>query len=170
MSFMDIVYRLAMIQDWEELRAFRNKYSNAPDNLDQKHFQQDFEEGENRNRGPLFVASMDKKIVGYGRCGYFDPLDEKPIYGLLKDLPKGYYLKGVITDESVRGLGVGKQLTVLRNEWVKERSDRIYCILQNTNIPSLKMHESLGYRTIKQGLSYQGVVGDTSGLLLELLF
>ncbi len=166
---MEISYRLASLSDWDELRNFRNRYSLAPGDSDRKHFQQDFEENKNRNQGPLFIALAKDKIVGYGRCGYFDPAEGKPIYGLLEVAPPGYYLKGVLTDESVRGQGVGKHLTILRGNWVKERSDRIYCILQNTNVPSLKMHESLGYKVIKQNLQYQGVPNDTSGLLLEML-
>jgi len=165
---MEISYRLATIADWESLSIFRNKYSLAPENADRKHFQQDFVENENRNRGPLFVALDTRKIVGYGRCGYFDPMEKQPIYGLLEGLPQGFYLKGVLTDESVRGYGVGKHLTLLRNDWVKEHADRIYCILQNTNIPSLKMHEALGYRVIQSNLQYQSVQGDTSGLLLKM--
>lgn len=167
---MKITYRMSDISDWNELTAFRNKYSKAQEELDRKHFQQDFEDSEEKNRGPLFVATFKNHIVGYGRCGFFDSLSGRAIYGLTDEAPKGYYLKGVLTDESVRGMGVGKHLTRLRNDWVKERADRIYCILQSTNLPSLKMHEALGYKIIKRDLRYQNIENDRSGLLLELQF
>ncbi len=111
---MNIIYRLASKSDWEELSLFRNKYSKVALGLDRQHFQQDFEETANKNIGPLFVALSSKQIVGYGRAGYFHPSSGKSIYGLREEVPEGYYLKGVLTDESVRGMGVGKQLTILR--------------------------------------------------------
>lgn len=146
---MNINYRLAQKSDWTELTRLRNRYSNTTIELDHKHFEQDFEDTEKKNVGPLFVAFHFEALVGYGRAGYFDPLSGKSIYGLRDDAPKGFYLKGLLVEESVRRFGVGKQLTHLRGNWVKEKSDRIYCVLQNSNLPSLKMHEALGYKIIK---------------------
>lgn len=88
----------------------------------------------------LFVAEASGQVVGYGRVVLIqsDPGEERAA-------PSGWYLLGLVVDQSWRRRGIGKALTRARMAWVAERSDRLYCFTAHGNLASQALHERLGF-------------------------
>jgi len=173
MSFIEneVLYDVATIDDWDELAHFRNIYSNEGIKLAKSKFNINFIDDLNKVNSEIFKATHNEEIVGYGRCSFFDPYENKPLYGLLHEIPKGPYLSGILIHEKVRGHKVGIKLTQSRIDWAKERSDRIYCYLQKDNMPSIQMHQKLGFKMIVNNLKYPSdAKNQKTGLLYQLKF
>lgn len=167
----DVLYSVATEEDWGELASFRNIYSFEGFEASKEQFERNFILDPKKEISEIFKAKKNNKVVGYGRCELFDPSLGKSLYGL-NDLPYGIYLSGVLVGEEVRGQNVGIKLTELRIDWAKERADRIYCFLQNTNSISVKMHEKLGFINIQERLKYPSdeKEDENTGVLFELKF
>ena len=164
-----IQYSSASKKDWNSLAVFRNIYSHEGLEKSKSQFARNFHSDAKIVPREIFKAVKGGQIVGYGRCEFFDPALGSTLYGLGEELAKGIYLSGVLVHEDVRGMGVGIELTNLRIEWARERADRIYCYIQETNIPSLDMHMKLGFKQIQKDLRYPtDSKEERTGVLLEL--
>ena len=165
---MEIKYRIANKLDWTALGKFRNQYSCADAEVDYQHFSQDFQNTTQKNLGSLFVATFENTIVGYARVGEFRKKLGFPIYGLLDEVPDGFYLKGILVDDDVRGRGVATELTNLRHSFVFNQASSSYCILHKDNKVSMNFHLRLGYKIEIENLPYQGDQESKPGVLLSL--
>ncbi len=149
----EVIYKEASIKDWDNLAKFRSRYSFEDFNKAKNTFEIDFLNSEN-NKNKLFIASHQDKLIGYGRVGLHTHSDSNEIYGQTSEVPEGYYTKGLLIDEAFRGKGIGRTLTILRENWVKDFDNKIYCILSLKNNNSVQMHLKLGFKEIKKNLCY----------------
>lgn len=111
-----------------------------------------------------FVAQLEDEILAYGRCGGPDRMDRWERH----DLPRGWYLTGVTVASAHRRRGIARDLTLHRLQWLRERTDSVYYFAAAVNRASIRLHEGLGFREIRRGITAPGVdfTGGT-GLLFE---
>ncbi|MDJ0972837.1 MAG: GNAT family N-acetyltransferase [Planctomycetota bacterium] len=103
------------------------------------------------------VAEVDGTIVGYGRCAGDDTFTKG-----FPQLPDGWYLSGVLVLPSSRRRGVGRALTQHRMEWLRERTEIVYFLTSETNVPSVALHSEFGFVEIQRGIPPK--TGDTRGI------
>lgn len=110
--------------------------------------------GESRaGRALLLVASLDGRIIGYGKAGYF----AAPAGAPANVVPEGWYLTGVVVEPSMRRRGVGSGLTRTRLAWIAERSDRAYYVANERNLVTIELHASLGFVELTRDFHHPGV-------------
>ena len=65
-----------------------------------------------------------------------------------EEAPKGFYLLGVVVDESFRRQGIGHVLTQMRLDWIRGRADQAYYFANAANEPTIDLHERFGFREV----------------------
>jgi len=104
-------------------------------------------------RAILYAASLDGRVIGYARAGYF----AAPAGSPANVVPEGWYLTGVVVEPSMRRRGVGSELTRARLDWVAERSDCAYYVANERNLVSIDLHAGLGFVELTRDFHHPGV-------------
>ena len=95
-------------------------------------------------RDNLWVAESDR-IVGYGKVTFVDADRERRL-GDCRGVATGYYLMGVVVDESVRRRGVGSALTTTRMRWIEAMGGKAaYFTVNARNRASQALHDPFGF-------------------------
>lgn len=110
----------------------------------------------------LIVAELDGRIAGVGRVSYFEPAEDAPANAA----PSGYYLLGVNVDPQYRRRGVGKALTSARITWISKRAPVAWYFTSASNLESIRLHESFGFRRNTSDFWFPTVDFGTSGGVL----
>ncbi len=100
----------------------------------------------------LFVAECDGQIVGYGGVGWHDP----DVLGG-RNVPAGWYLSGCVVDPNRRRQGIGSALTRARMDWVFDRAESIYYVVNATNQASIDLHSKQGFEEVTSDFFFPGV-------------
>ena len=104
--------------------------------------------------GQLVTASSAGQIVGYGLV---DWMSREPA-------PEGFYLMGLVVHPAFRRMGIGRELTQQRLDWVRARTDSAYYIANALNQATIDLHDAFGFREVERvgelaGVSFEGGVG-----------
>ena len=74
--------------------------------------------------------------------------------------PAGWYLMGVVVGPNHRRKGLGRQLTEARLAWLSTRTDCVRYFTKEDNRASVSLHESVGFRRVRDGLSSRSLAFD----------
>ncbi|MFT5199321.1 MAG: L-amino acid N-acyltransferase YncA [Planctomycetota bacterium] len=104
--------------------------------------------------GQLFVARAETQILGFAWISRLSP----------RDLPRGWYLSGIVVAPASRRQGVGLALTQERLRWLGERTRTAFYITSSSNQASIELHEHVGFQEIEcdiqaDGYDFTGGVG-----------
>lgn len=112
----------------------------------------------------LVVAELAGTVVGFGWASYLRPSE-----GGGHGAPDGWYLSGVVVDESVRRRGLGLRLTQQRIDCILSHSDEVYYVVAASNRASRDLHATLGFEEVTRDIALPGVVfGAGDGILCRL--
>lgn len=101
-------------------------------------------------------------VVGWAKTHHWDYADGAA--------PAGHYLGGVTVEPEFRRNGVAAQLTQARLEWIWNRSEAAWYVVNARNEASLALHRRWGFREVARGPSFHTVTFDVGeGLLLKAL-
>ena len=117
-------------------------------------------------RSSIWVAALRDQVIGFARAGYFAPPADSPA----DTAPEGWYLGGLVVDPEYRRRGVGLRLTQARIDWIAHRSDKVYYFASARNLPTLDLHQRLGFTEVTRSFSFPRVsfTGGV-GILFELV-
>ncbi len=101
----------------------------------------------------LFVARISGRVVAYSRVELWTP----PPDGPATDAPAGWYLMGLLVDPAHRRTGVGRELTRLRLDWLRARTDRVWYFSNARNHASLALHAEHGFREVTREFNFPTV-------------
>lgn len=88
-------------------------------------------------------------VIGWAQTNYLDtPLDAAP---------KGHYLAGVTVDPGWRRRGVAEALTARRLQWIAQRADEAFFVVNPENHASIALHARWGFKEILRGPQLAGV-------------
>ena len=111
----------------------------------------------------LFLfAEHNGERVGFARAGRFIPPDDAPEHCC----PAGWYLVGVVVDETWRRRGVARLLTAERLAWIAARSDRSWFFCDADNEASLALHAEFGFEEVTRDFWFPGSNFDRAGGIL----
>jgi phosphinothricin acetyltransferase len=112
----------------------------------------------------LLVAEIDGTIGAFAQA---HRLDEHPV----DHAPAGYYLTGVTVLPPYRRAGLGREFTLARLEWIRERADAAWYFAAAENAASIRMHQQLGFTEVGRVPSIHGVVFEAGhGVLFRRAF
>ena len=111
----------------------------------------------------FLVAEEGGEMVGYGRVSPFSRPDAAPS----SMCPTGMYLLGVSVREDKRRRGIGRALTQLRLEWLRERRVGVVHYFANSdNDASIRLHEELGFEPVLRDVTFPGMHDESRPLVL----
>jgi ribosomal protein S18 acetylase RimI-like enzyme len=109
-------------------------------------------------RSMLAVAEVADAVVGYGLAVWLEP----------DDAPAGFYLGGVVVSPKFRRMGIGRALTRVRIEWVKEQAETMFYFANARNQATLDLHAGFGFVEVRRADTFAGVSFDGGeGILFE---
>lgn len=78
--------------------------------------------------------------------------------------PTGHYLGGVTVDPSWRRQGVALALTAARVQWVADRADEVFYVVNPRNLASIELHRRWYFEEVMRssrltGIEFSGGVG-----------
>lgn len=99
-------------------------------------------------------------VVGWAKTHHYDVGDGPA--------PAGHYLGGLTVAPDFRRRGLAVALTSRRLEWIWERADTAWYIVNARNEASLELHRQWGFRVVSRGPAFHAVTFDGGeGVLLE---
>ncbi|MGO4589340.1 GNAT family N-acetyltransferase [Paenarthrobacter sp. 2TAF44] len=99
-------------------------------------------------------------VVGWSKTHYWDYSDGHA--------PAGHYLGGITVAPHFRRQGVAAALTEARLEWIWERADTAWYVVNSRNQASLALHQRWGFEEVARGPGFHTVTFDGGeGLLLK---
>jgi len=110
----------------------------------------------------FLVAENDGTRIGFARAGHFVPPDGAPE----NCCPAGWYLMGVVVDETQRRQGAARILTAERLAWIAARADEAWFFLDADNEASLALHTEFGFEEITRDFWFPGSNFDRAGGIL----
>jgi ribosomal protein S18 acetylase RimI-like enzyme len=142
---MNFETRLALDQDILRIAEITEEHDSKGIDLYIKAFQDQINQNKEENSYALiFVTLLEGKVVGHGKlfkyCCEEMAVDFKS--------PEGWYLNGIIVDPAFRRKGVAKELLKNRENFISQYNEKnnLYSIVSAENKPSIKYHESLGFK------------------------
>jgi ribosomal protein S18 acetylase RimI-like enzyme len=87
----------------------------------------------------VFVAENDEVICGFIACN-IKSLMNKVFYGVI-DL--------IAVDQNKQGVGIGKLLLIETLKWLSSQVSSVYVGTQATNIPAVRLYESVGFKLVE---------------------
>jgi len=102
-----------------------------------------------------FVVIGSGAILAWAITRFIEPEVEDADHA-----PPGWYLMGVIVRPDMRRRGFGEQLTQARLRWLETRTDRVYYFTTADNHASRTLHESFGFRRVREGLTPRSLAFD----------
>jgi ribosomal protein S18 acetylase RimI-like enzyme len=97
------------------------------------------------------VATLKGRVAGFAKCGYLT-WEGKPAVGL----PRCWYLSGIVVAPAYWRRGIGRELTLHRLAWLRERTDVVYYFADDDNGASIDLHTALGFEEVEGSLSIPG--------------
>ena len=113
----------------------------------------------------LFVAQRAGALVGYAAAEHFEWIGERP----RNAAPPGYYLAGIVVDPAHRLRGVGLALVEARLRWIANHSKIAYYYADDDNLPSIAIHEKVGFRALLNDFAHPWVREPNSCMTLYVL-
>ena len=103
------------------------------------------------SKTPIFVAVIDKKVVGYGFC-LVKKYENDPVMTERTEI----YIDDLCVDEACRGQGIGKKIyqEILRYAAMR-KADSVTLNVWCCNEGAMKFYESLGMKPQKIGMEIQ---------------
>ena len=109
----------------------------------------------------LLVAEVAGEVAGFGQA-HFLPMHP------VNHSPPGFYLTGVTVQPSFRRGGLGRQLTVARLDWIRERAHAAWYFASSANRPSIDLHRAFGFAEVSRARTIHGVTFESGeGILLR---
>lgn len=150
----DVEYRRARMSDAIGLAKIKHERDGGnPDSII-KLVKTELADLEKHEDSALFVAIMDKKVIGYARTTLFDSKKMNVRY----PSPDGWYFMGMIIDRDHRRMGIGTHLSEHRIEWLRNKGAReVYSFVNEENKASLDLHEHLEFEIVEEGPGFLNV-------------
>ncbi|MBO3103976.1 GNAT family N-acetyltransferase [Cellulomonas fengjieae] len=78
--------------------------------------------------------------------------------------PTGHYLGGVTVDPSWRRRGIALELTAARVQWIADRADEVFYVVNPRNLASIELHRRWSFEEVMRssrltGVEFSGGVG-----------
>ena len=106
-----------------------------------------------------WFGGPDAVLVGWAKTHHYDAGDGRA--------PGGHYLGGITVLPDFRRRGLAAALTSDRLEWIWERADTAWYVVNARNGPSLALHQRWGFREVARGSTFHAVTFDGGeGVLL----
>ncbi len=108
----------------------------------------------------FLVAEHQGAIVGYAKARLHRQAEDEPPNAA----PEGWYLSGLVVDETCRRRGVGAALTQARLVRIAEHAPAAYYFANENNQASIKLHARFGFQELTRDfvyprLTFEGGVG-----------
>jgi len=108
----------------------------------------------------LLVAERAGLVVGWAKTHYWDHADGPA--------PAGHYLGGLTVMPSSQRQGIGTSLSRRRLEWIRERADVAWYVVNAGNTASIALHRHLGFALVAKASSFHTTrFADGNGLLMR---
>lgn len=107
----------------------------------------------------VVVASVSGTIVGWGKTHFWSYADG--------EAPDGHYLGGVTVIPELRRHGIARALTQARLDWIWERTDSAWYIVNLSNRASIQLHRQWGFTEVARAAKFH-TTSFTSGVGLLL--
>ncbi len=118
-----------------------------------------------------YYLAFDKScLIAFAGARYYDQENDESMYGTKNLLPSGWYLRGIRVHKKWQRLGIARELTKLRLEWLKEKSSEIFVFLSDENKETLPMYKDLGFLEQSKGWTYSSPKISRKGILLKGYF
>ena len=118
-------------------------------------------EGQDLDDQLLLVATVGDTVAAFAQAVRFD--EHPTVPG-----PAGYYLCGVTVQPEFRRMGLGRRLTVVRLDWIRERADEAWCFANADNRASIHLHRAFGFEEVQRARTIHGVTfGAGEGILFR---
>lgn len=112
----------------------------------------------------LWVAASDTTVLAYARAARFVQEPDAPP----DTAPSGWYLTGLVVASQHRRHGIGEALTIVRIGHLAGRTDIIRYFANSQNLPTIALHERLGFAEVTRRFKYPGVeFAGGEGVLFE---
>lgn len=108
----------------------------------------------------VVVASVDRNIVGWGKTHFWAYADGQA--------PLGHYLGGVTVIPKLRRRGVATALTQARLDWIWERADSAWYVVNPSNRALIDLHRRWGFTEVARAAKFH-TTNFTGGVGLLLL-
>ncbi|MGA7203534.1 MAG: GNAT family N-acetyltransferase [Specibacter sp.] len=105
-----------------------------------------FEAATNDDARLVVVALLDGVLVGWGMTHYFAGGDGTA--------PAGHYLGGVTVAPSWRRRGIGAALTQARLDWIWQRADTAWYVVNPANRASIALHSRWGFTEVARAAKF----------------
>ena len=149
----DLIIRKAKTADIPQLANIVFSRNGGDVRKYEKKFTQEISFIGNSRKQILFVAEIENKVVGFGRTRYFKPKPGSPE----NVVPEGWYLAGTIVDSGYRRIGVAKELTRARLQWLKRKTGEVYYFANAQNLASIDLHNKFGFIEVTRDFVFPGV-------------
>ncbi len=103
----------------------------------------------------LLVAVAEGGVVAFARAGRLSAAATETSD---EGIPAGWYLLGVVVLDAWRRLGIGRELTRARLDWIVPRADAAYYVVNARNRASIDLHRELGFVEVARVSRAPGVV------------
>ncbi|WP_298461300.1 GNAT family N-acetyltransferase [uncultured Cellulomonas sp.] len=97
----------------------------------------------------VVVATSGEELVGWAKTHYWDWSDGPA--------GAGHYLGGVTVDTPWRRRGVAAALTEARMEWIGERADAAWYVVNGRNLASVALHRAWGFEEVARASRFHTV-------------
>ena len=107
----------------------------------------------------MLVARTGGKIAGYARAGFIPGRSDEEY-----DVPRGWYLGGLVVAEAFRRRGIGSALTARRIDRLAERgAQEIFYFVNSLNRASIDLHVPFGFVEVRRDFRFPGVTFSNGG-------
>lgn len=94
----------------------------------------------------VVVASVNSGIVGWGKTHFWAYAD--------RQAPRGHYLGGVTVRLGVRRHGIARALTQARLDWIWERAESAWYVVNPANQVSIDLHRQWGFTEVARAARF----------------
>jgi phosphinothricin acetyltransferase len=108
----------------------------------------------------VLIGKVGDEVLAFGKARRIAPDNIAAQSGA----PIGWYLSGVVVDESYRRRGIGTELTRRRLAWIGERAGEAFYFVNSLNLPSIDLHSRLGFVEIRRPFTFPGVSFSGGGI------
>jgi GNAT superfamily N-acetyltransferase len=120
-----------------------------------------------------FLANSGDALVAYAGVRFYNQDQDENMYSTTQLLPTGWYLRGLKFHPDWRRMGVAREITNRRLEWLKKRAETIFVFLNDDTKETIPMYHELGFKEVSRGwsfLSSEWKREGQMGILLSLEF
>jgi GNAT superfamily N-acetyltransferase len=102
----------------------------------------------NPDRRIYLLAHADEVFAAYAGARFYDQAVDENMYGTKQLLPTGWYLRGLKVHPHWRRIGVAREITKRRLEWLAKKTETVMVFLNDESKETLPMYYDFGFKMI----------------------